>query len=286
MAGTSKTKNIIKRLTAALFVILTLAITYLPLPVTWDDIYAAVGLYSQKINNQELLDLTVTYIDVGQGDSILIHTDRTNILIDTGPKGNGQNILSLARALNVKELDYVIITHNHSDHIGSLDEVKRLIPVKNTLVSSDVSKTTNLKFTINDDITLVFLGPVYESDNENNMSLVIKLTYKNKSFLFMGDAESEEEANLIRTYDPETLKADVLKVGHHGSDSASSLDFLQVVQPQYAVISVGADNDYGHPHQATLNALEQTNTQVYRTDRDGTIICTTDGEKIVFHRLE
>ena len=134
------------------------------------------------------------------------------------------------------------------------------------------------------DITLEFLGPIYLSDNLNNMSLVIKLTYKNKTFLFMADAESEEEANLIRQY-KENLKADVIKVGHHGSDSSSSLDFLTLVQPEYAVISVGKDNDYGHPHQATLNALQQVGAKVYRTDRDGTIVCTTDGEEIKFFKL-
>ena len=285
MAGTSKTKNRIKRLTAALFVILTLAITYLPLPVTWDDIYAAVGLYSQKINNQELLDLTVTYIDVGQGDSILIHTDRTNILIDTGPKGNGQNIYQTLKALKIEKLDYLIITHQHDDHNGSLNEIRKLIPIDQEIIPTNETKMVGITQAI-DDITLEFLGPVYISDDLNNMSLVIKLTYKNVSFLFMGDAGSEEEANLIRTYDAITLKSDVLKVGHHGSDSSSSQAFINVVQPSYAVISVGADNDYGHPHEATLNTLKQTNTQVFRTDRDGTVICTTDGEKIVFHRLE
>lgn len=285
MAGTSKTKNKIKRLTAALFVILTLAITYLSLPVTWDDIYAAVGLYSQKLNNQELLDLTVIFIDVGQGDSILIHTKDTNILVDTGPEGNGQNIYRTIKALNIEKLDYLIITHQHDDHNGSLNEIRKLIPIDQEIIPTNETKMVGITQAI-DDITLEFLGPVYISDDLNNMSLVIKLTYKNVSFLFMGDAGSEEEANLIRTYDASTLKSDVLKVGHHGSDSSSSQAFLNVVQPSYAVISVGADNDYGHPHEATLKTIKQTNAQVFRTDRDGTIICTTDGEKIVFHRLE
>ncbi|MDO5448750.1 MAG: ComEC/Rec2 family competence protein [Clostridia bacterium] len=255
------------------------------MPFTWDDIYAAVGLYQEKLNNQELLDLTVTFIDVGQGDSILIHTKDTNILIDTGPKGNAQNIYNVIRALNIEKLDYLIITHRHDDHKGSLDDLRKLVSIDQEIIPTNETKMVGISQNIND-LTLEFLGPVYISDNLNNMSLVIKLTYKNVSFLLMGDAESEEEANLIRTYNAETLKADVLKVGHHGSDSSSSEAFLNVVQPSYAVISVGADNEFGHPHEQTLDNLNQVNAKLYRTDRDGTILCTTDGEKIVFHRLE
>ncbi len=283
MAKKRKNVKIIKRTTAAIFIILTLAITYLPLPVTWDDIYAAVGLRLPK-GNLDLLDLTIIFIDVGQGDSILIHSDTTNILIDTGPEGNAQNIKNTLNQFDVTEINYLIITHQHDDHIGSLEQLRRLIPIDNEIIPEQNAKMSGMSQTFND-ITLEFLGPIYISDNLNNMSLVIKLTYKNKTFLFMADAESEEEANLIRQYN-QGLKADVLKVGHHGSDSSSSLDFLTLVQPQYAVISVGKDNDYGHPHGATLNALQEVGAKVFRTDRDGTILCTTDGEKIIFHRLE
>lgn len=282
---TQKRRNIkiTKRTAAAIFIILTLAITYLPLPITWDDIYAAAGFKLPK-GDLNLLDLSVIFIDVGQGDSILIHTDSTNILIDTGPEGNAQNIKSILNQLEINKLNYLIITHQHDDHMGSLEQLRRLISIDNEIIPTENTKMSGMTQTFND-ITLEFLGPIYLSDNLNNMSLVIKLTYKNKTFLFMADAESEEEANLIRQYN-ENLKADVIKVGHHGSDSSSSLDFLTLVQPEYAVISVGKDNDYGHPHQATLNALQQVGAKVYRTDRDGTIVCTTDGEKIVFHRLE
>ena len=176
-------------------------------------------------------------------------------------------------------------------HIGERIDIRTLVnmfeaseSLNRIYIPTEDTKMSGMTQTFND-ITLEFLGPIYLSDNLNNMSLVIKLTYKNKTFLFMADAESEEEANLIRQYN-ENLKADVIKVGHHGSDSSSSLDFLSLVQPEYAVISVGKDNDYGHPHQATLNALRQVGAKVYRTDRDGTIVCTTDGEEIVFHRLE
>lgn len=278
-----KRKNVkiktLKRTAVAIFIILTLAITYLPLPITWDDIYAAAGFKLPK-GDLNLLDLSVVFIDVGQGDSILIHTDNTNILIDTGPEGNAQNIKNVLSQLEIKKLNYLIITHQHDDHIGSLEQLRRLITIDNEIIPEPTAKMSGMTQTFND-ITLEFLGPIYLSDNLNNMSLVIRLKYKNKTFLFMADAESEEEANLIRQYN-EDLKADVIKVGHHGSDTSSSLDFLKLVQPQYAVISVGKDNDYGHPHEATLNILKLINTKVYRTDRDGTIVCTTDGKKIKF----
>ncbi|MBQ0135547.1 MAG: MBL fold metallo-hydrolase [Oscillospiraceae bacterium] len=284
----SKRKNkieiLIKRTTAAIFVVLTLAITYLPGTPSWDDIYAAVGLCSAT-QTYELDDLNVFFIDVGQGDSILVYTEGSSILIDTGSEGNEDKIYRLLKDLDIETLDYLIITHQHEDHMGSQKGLERRIRISNEIIPSSTSKmsgmTLELPVNERDKITLNFLGPIFGSDNQNNMSLVIKLVYKNTSFLFTGDAEEEEEMSLVRQCG-DALKSDVLKVGHHGSESSSTMTFLNMVQPKFAVISVGAGNDYGHPHESTLESLKRVGAETRRTDRDGTVLCTTNGEKVEF----
>ncbi|MBR6479326.1 MAG: MBL fold metallo-hydrolase [Clostridia bacterium] len=283
-----KVKTTIKAITAALFVILTLAITYLPNTPSWDDIYAAVGLKETKLGEIPLKDLTIVFLDVGQGDCEIIKTEDTSILIDTGPSGNAQKIRDALNALNIRELDYLIITHQHDDHMGSLYDLRKLIKINNEIIPDPSAKMAGLSLTLqaneNEELLLQFLAPIYVNDSLNNMSLVIKLTYKDTSCLFMADAEEEEEGTLLRTYDAETLHADVLKVGHHGSDSSSTKPFIDAVGAKYAVISVGADNDYGHPSPEVLRNLAPA--VIHRTDRDGTILCTTDGATLTFHRLE
>ena len=261
----------------------------MPETPTWDDIYAAVGLFptSQEYN---LNDLNVFFIDVGQGDSILIYTEATTILIDTGPEGNEQRIYNLLKELKVDHVDYLIITHGHDDHMGSLNAIKRLIKIDNEIIPDSNSKLSGFSLELpvkdkntgnykeNEKVSLNFLAPIFLNDNLNNMSLVIKLTYGETSFLLMGDAESDEEGSLLRTYRAEDLHADVLKVAHHGSESSSTKAFIQTVNPKYAVISVGKDNDYGHPHQQTLTTLNSLKIETHRTDEEGTILFTSDGK--------
>ncbi len=275
----------IKILAAVLLVIFTLAIEYLPGTPSWDDIYAAAGLRTKTIKDFSLSDLTVVYLDVGQGDCEFIYTKDTAILIDTGPYGNAQKIKDLLRDFGLTKINYLIITHQHDDHIGSLPDLEQMVEIENRIIPDENTKMSGITLTLpvdgDEDMTLQFLGPVYKNDSLNNMSLVIKLTYKETSFLFTGDAEADEEGTLLRTYDAEVLRSDVLKVGHHGSDSSSTPAFVSAVAPRYAVISVGADNDYGHPCQSVLTTLQ--NTEIHRTDLEGTIICTTDGENYCFY---
>ncbi|GKU25388.1 ComEC/Rec2 family competence protein [Clostridium folliculivorans] len=253
-------------------------------------------------NNLTSGKLVVHYIDVGQGDSILIQTKDKNFLIDAGPKENEDKLLSYLKKINIKRLDYVVATHPHEDHIGGMTNIiktydigKFYAPkVTNTtktfqnmlLALKDKNKNINvIKPGMGDDIDLgentkveVFSPNSSKYDDLNNYSPIIKVTYGKNSFLFTGDAEKLEESEVLqKKYD---IKADVLKVGHHGSSSSTGKDFLSKVSPSIAVISCGKGNDYGHPHKETLKTLEDAKVKVYRTDISGTIVITSDGNNI------
>lgn len=243
--------------------------------------------------------MTVHYIDVGQGDAILVQSGGQNMLIDAGDKDHGQLVVDYLKSAGVKQIDILVVTHPHADHIGGMDKVIESFPVLNVYMPrvAHTSKSfddlltalenKNLKInTARAGITLplasvnaYFLAPVKDYyEDLNNYSAVIKIVCGNKVFLFMGDAEKEAEDDMLAA--GTDLKADVLKVGHHGSDSGTSTAFLNLVQPQYAIISVGEDNPYGHPHQETLNRLQECGSQIMRTDLNGTIVIHTDGNKL------
>lgn len=246
--------------------------------------------------------LMVHYIDVGQGDSMLIQVNNKNLLIDAGPASGTDKLMSYLSKNNIKKLDYVVATHPHEDHIGGMTSVIKKFQVgsfyapKITTTTKtyqnmiDALKSKNLKINVakagvsldlGENAKCEILAPVntqtkYES--LNNYSAVIKLTYGNNKFLFTGDAEKLVEKELLNA--KSDLSSDVLKVGHHGSTSSSSKEFLDAVSPKIAVISVGKGNDYGHPHKETLTALKNRKLQIYRTDVDGTVILESDGNKI------
>lgn len=245
--------------------------------------------------------LQVYYLDVGQGDSTLIRTPSGQyILIDAGNNDMGDTVVSYLKHLGVTTLEAVIATHPDADHIGGLDVVINAFKVNN-VYAPKVSHTTqtykdfltavkNKKLTIKTakagvdlnlkGVTAKFVAPVGSYKNDlNDWSAVLHLTYKANSFLFTGDAESLSEADMLKN--SKLLKANVLKVGHHGSDTSSSAKFLKAVQPTYAVISVGK-NSYGHPTQALLNRLKTAKSKVYRTDNKGTITAISDGKNITF----
>jgi competence protein ComEC len=241
----------------------------------------------------------VHFIDVGQGDSILIEAENAAMLIDAGENNKGSVVEEYLKSQNISRLDYVIGTHPHSDHIGGLDMVINSFPVE-TVILPDITNTTktfedllnaieknNLKITKPEvgasyalgQASFTILAPNSGSyENINDYSISIKLTNGSNSFLFTGDAGivSEEEM-LAGGYD---LKADVLKLPHHGSSTGSSADFLDAVNPAYAMISVGKDNEYGHPHVQTLQAVLDRNIKLYRTDVEGTVVFTSDGKNI------
>ncbi|MBS4022985.1 MAG: MBL fold metallo-hydrolase [Dethiobacter sp.] len=240
--------------------------------------------------------MKVHFIDVGQGDAILVQTPTQNILIDGGDRGN--TVVNYLRNLGVNSLDVVIGTHPHADHIGGLINVMQSIPVKEVIDPGVVHTTKTFEdyLTLIDEKNIIFtegragmsrdlgggakmeiLHPVSPSSRHlNDASIVVKITFGEVSFMLTGDAEQAAE-NQIRSrgYD---LNSTVLKVGHHGSRTSTITAFLNAVKPEVAVIMSGKNNTYGHPHQETLAKLTEAGVKTYRTDLHGTIVITTDGQ--------
>ena len=239
--------------------------------------------------------LRVNYIDVGQGDSIFIQLpNKETMLIDAGEAYEADNVINYLNNLGIKKIDYVVGTHPHTDHIGGLEEVINTFDVGAIYmpkVSSNSKTFEDLLTTISnkglkvktaksgvvvlseDNLKLEFIAPNSDNySNLNNYSAVLKLTYLDNTFLFMGDAETLSEDEITSDVD-----ADVIKVGHHGSDSSSSVEFVKKVSPEYAIIMVGEGNSYNHPYQSIIDRYESVGAKVLRTDLDGNIVCDSDG---------
>lgn len=246
-------------------------------------------------------NLKVSYIDVGQGDSILIQQGSQSMLIDTGTNQSTSSLLSYLKSQNIKKLNYLILTHPHEDHIGGADAVIKNFDVENVYMTKYTTNTKTYrdviaamkskglkatcpkesKFKLGSADCIAFAPVGADSKDLNTTSIMVKITFGNTKFLFTGDAQkSNEQAMISKGYD---LSADVLKVGHHGSHTSTSEEFLNKVNPKYAVISCGKGNDYGHPHKETMETLKSKNIPVYRTDESGTIVCTSDGKSIKFN---
>ena len=240
-------------------------------------------------------NLLIDYIDVGQADSILIRNQDKVMLIDAGTNEAGETVVNYLKNLGIAQIDYVIGTHPHEDHIGGLDDVINNFDIGQVYMPKIHTTTKTFKDVLeaieNKNLTVtapnkgdkVVLGqatgefmtdPILDEDNLNLSSLVLRLEFGNNSFLFMGDAEKENEKTINWT------KTDVLKVGHHGSSTSTSENFLKQVQPQYAIIMVGKDNTYGLPTEETINRLKNIGSKIYRTDENGTIQLTSDGNTI------
>ena len=243
--------------------------------------------------------IIVQFLDVGQADAAIVVCDNEILMIDGGNAADSQFIYSyLSNTLNIEHIDYMVSTHPHEDHVGGLAAALNACTV-GTVYSpvkeyDDKPFNSFLKYVTEQGKEIViprrgdtfnvggaivtFLSEADESFDTNNASLVLRIDYGKISFLFTGDIEMEAEDALLTS--GVNLKATILKVGHHGSRSSSSEAFLAAVSPQYAVISVGTDNTYGHPAQETLNRLVLAHATVLRTDKHGTIIFTSDGEKL------
>lgn len=249
--------------------------------------------------------LRVHFIDVGQADAILVQAPTgENLLIDAGNNEDGDLVLGYLREQGITRLDHVIGTHPHEDHIGGLDTVIKGMTVgkvylpdisANTKTFEDVLlavQSKGLKVTrakagvplnMGEAVQALMLAPVGDEYGEtNDYSAVVRIIYDNISFLLTGDAEEPSEQDMLQS--GANLLATVLKVGHHGGATSSSPAFLQSVNPQYAVISVGKDNSYGHPHAELLERLYATGATIYRTDQFGTVVAETDGRTMEFNK--
>lgn len=245
--------------------------------------------------------LTVHFLDVGQGDATLIACGGEYMLIDAGDNSKGTAIQNYLTKQGVSKLKYVIGTHPDADHIGGLDVVLYKFDCETVMMPDIANDTATYRDVIDtmeekgyentlpepgDSYSLggaefTIVSPGREYEDTNNSSVVVLLTHGVNRFLFMGDAEEEAETDILQGKVP--VETDVLKVGHHGSRTASSLAFLQAAEPEYAVISCGEDNSYGHPHAETLNNLRAMGVQVFRTDEQGTVVAVSDGEKLTWN---
>lgn len=252
-------------------------------------------------NLTETSALRIHYIDVGQGDAILIQVNHKNFLIDSGPSDSQSKILGYLKNLDINKFDYILATHPHEDHIGNMTAIIKkyeittflapkvttntstfknmLLALKNKNMHINAIKVGSKVINLCENINVEVLSPNNSSYEElNNYSPMIKLTYGSRSFLFVGDAQKEVEQEVLsKNYD---VKADVLKVGHHGSSTSTSNEFLKKVNPSIAVISVGANNSYKHPNKSVIDRLKESSIKIYRTDNDGNIIIDCDGKNI------
>lgn len=245
--------------------------------------------------------MEVHFIDVGQGDATFITCGGHAMLIDAGDDTKGTAIQSYLKKQKISKLDYLILTHPDADHIGGAPVIITKFNIDKVFVSNyekdnqtyrkliqslDEKQIKTLTPKVNSVYSLgtasiTILAPGKEYDNPNDASIALLLKNGSRSFLFTGDAGEEAEQDMLET--GITISADVYKVGHHGSKYSTSKDFLEAVNPFYAVISCGTDNSYGHPHAQTLNTLRTNGVMVYRTDEEGTIIASTDGKSISFN---
>ena len=257
--------------------------------------------FTKNSYNNHPENLYVHYIDVGQGDSMLIQVNNKNLLIDAGPKSDKNKLLNYLSSLNIDKFDYIIATHPHEDHIGNMADVINGYNVLNFYAPKiqsttktfekmvEALKSKNLKINVikkgtdtidlGENTKVTVFSPTKDSyENLNNYSPVIKIEYGSTSFLFTGDAEKDVEKEILDNN--EDISADILKVGHHGSSTSTSENFLNKVNPSIGVISVGEDNSYNHPNEDTIKRLNKDKVTIYRTDKDGTVVLSSDGSKI------
>lgn len=304
----NKTKNIILYLIAAVIIFsASISIFSDSSLMFWQDVFNYISptkevvAYSEEGRELAEEKMSVHIIDVGKADSIYINSGDKNILVDAGDIDTSNKVLEYLKKRDVKKLDLVVVSHPHKDHIGGMRDIINEIQIERFMmpeVPDDIIPTgktyesmllaldkNNIKvdkpicgdsFKIGD-MELNILSPSKKYDKLNNNSIVIKLKYGNKSFLLMGDAEKEAENDIIKSgYD---LKSDVLKVGHHGSKTSSTQNFLNAVSPKYAAISVG-ENNKNLPRYSVVSRIEQSNIKIFRTDINGDIVFITDGNNI------
>lgn len=257
------------------------------------------------LHGDEQLEMKVHFIDVGQGDSILIQSpSNKNILIDGGPPEAGKRVVDYLTKLNINKLDLLIATHPDIDHIGGLPSVMKSIKVDQVMDSGKFYTTKTYAKYINEihkqKIPMIIaqqddhinLDPLlhiqvlntYERRRNNNQSsIVLKVSFNDISFLLMGDVERAQEKEMLTKYH---MKANVIKIAHHGSRTSSTLPFLQAVNPEVAILTYHKRNDYGHPVNRVINNLDKLNTSIYSTAVFGDITISTDGKSYFVQPLK
>ncbi|MFA5576579.1 MAG: ComEC/Rec2 family competence protein [Tissierellaceae bacterium] len=246
--------------------------------------------------------LEVHFLDVGQADSIFIKKGSEAMLIDAGNNKDGKFVVDYIRKQGIENLKYVIGTHPHADHIGGLDDVIDNFQVEKVIMPNKMANTRTFEEVLDSiadkglKITRPRVGDKYDLNgaqftilapngenysSTNDYSIVVKLVNGSNSFIFTGDAEALSEREMLEN-NRWALKADVLKVGHHGSVTSTIPEFLEAVNPRLAVISSGEGNTYGHPHKEIIELLEENKIEILRTDILGTIVIMADGENIAY----
>lgn len=291
------TKNLIK---LSLVVLAAIVCFIVEVVGDWNEIGDGLGFSQPAVTAEG--ELEVHFIDVGNADCILIRQGEKTMLIDAGERVSKSVLQRYLNTYKVTKFDLVIATHPHADHIGGMEYVLNNYPVdkfvmsymdeEHTPTTSSYENMLEALLEKNVPVEEAVPGAVYElgtarlqilapyepDDEANNISVVTRLTFGDKAFLFTGDAEKTIENQLIAG--KYSIEADVLKLGHHGSNTSNSTAFLRQVAPDFAVITCGEGNDYGHPHQEVMDRLSRQNVTVYRTDIDGHIVFTTDGETL------
>lgn len=248
----------------------------------------------KETENTNTLD--ITYLDVGQADAILIQNEGHNMLIDAGNNEDGPLLVQYFKEQNMTKFDYLIATHPHEDHIGGMDDIIKNFDIEKIYMPNVTTTTKTFLDVLNamEEKNMTFDVPnigqnfalghtlfqvMYTGSNKknlNNSSIILKANFKNTSYLFTGDATSEVEKKILS----KDIKATVLKVGHHGSKYSTTTEFLNKVNPKYAIISVGKNNSYNHPNQITIDKLTKKNIEIHRTDQEGSIFLKSDGKTI------
>ncbi|WP_060680227.1 ComEC/Rec2 family competence protein [Virgibacillus halodenitrificans] len=251
---------------------------------------------ASSYSKERQMDMEVHFIDVGQGDSILIQTPQNkNILIDGGPPDAGERIVSYLKKEGIKSIDLLVVTHPDVDHIGGLPHVMGQIPIKKIVDSGKLHTTRTYgkyvrqirkqeipvqiakiddQLKVDSELKIQILNAFEKMKTNNQSSIVLKLTYNKMDFLLMSDVEIEQEKEFIKKHN---LQAEILKVAHHGSNTSTSLGFLKEVSPQVAILTYSKQNDYGHPVDRVIRNLTKVNSFIYSTAAFGNIVIRTDG---------
>lgn len=269
------------------------------------DVLCVMGIAKKPlVKTQVSGEATVHFIDVGQGDCELIVTEKYTLLIDCGEDSTVSEVIGYIHSLGITKLDYVIATHPHSDHMGGMYEIlerfnvgrfimpeidedyepvtvvydKMLDVIEKKSINASYANAGEVIF-LGEGASLEIIAPVRSDyDNLNNFSVAARLVFGNTSFLFTGDIEALAESDILQS--GTNVDSDVIKVPHHGSTSSSSKEFLNAVSPEYAVIEVGLDNDFGHPKSEILRRYKSMECEVFTTAESGDIVFVTDGTEI------